>query len=460
LEKNKYVGSKWGRYLRAPDIFFKILEKGKDKLVPLKQIAEVKFGIKTGADDWFYLTDSRVETLGIEKRFLRPILTDPDLPGILVQSQNVTRQCIFARGDKRNFKGTSLLKWIIQGETREFGSRPALGSSIPAFRPTCRSRARWYELPDRKPSPILWIEVKKRRSFTLLNNADVLADRSFYDIIPYKYDAPLICALLNCTLVAIFCEIAGNAPGGSGAGVQMTVAEVKKLLVLSPEHLNDEDRAMILSSFGEMCKRDILPLEQEVLLPDRHALDKVVFKTLGLTEEELLELYKAVVDLVKSRVEKAKSFGTRKKTREGIDVDLLSKTFMEKVGDDTLGKFYKEKVLSQKPLYTKTLPRLTDDIAIRQSLLGWRLYSGKKYIDCASELEARYLTVWLEAGKEKVKVPKDEAYLKAIVPELENLKAKIDAFIESHLGFITNLKTRDRILRQLWLEITKGVRSD
>ena len=36
-EESKYTGSKWGKYLRAPEIFFKILEKGKDKLVLLKR---------------------------------------------------------------------------------------------------------------------------------------------------------------------------------------------------------------------------------------------------------------------------------------------------------------------------------------------------------------------------------------------------------------------------------------
>jgi len=38
-ETGKYVGDKWGgKYLRAPDIFFTILQKGKDKLVKLKHI--------------------------------------------------------------------------------------------------------------------------------------------------------------------------------------------------------------------------------------------------------------------------------------------------------------------------------------------------------------------------------------------------------------------------------------
>ncbi|MGQ9820195.1 MAG: Eco57I restriction-modification methylase domain-containing protein, partial [Candidatus Kapaibacteriales bacterium] len=56
LESLPYIGNKWGgKYLRAPEIYFKILEKGKDKLVRLGDIAEVRFGIKTGANKFFYL---------------------------------------------------------------------------------------------------------------------------------------------------------------------------------------------------------------------------------------------------------------------------------------------------------------------------------------------------------------------------------------------------------------------
>jgi len=53
-----YIGDKWGgKYLRAPDIYWTILEKGKDKLVRLGDIADVRFGIKTGANEFFYLED-------------------------------------------------------------------------------------------------------------------------------------------------------------------------------------------------------------------------------------------------------------------------------------------------------------------------------------------------------------------------------------------------------------------
>ncbi len=42
-------------------------------------------------------------------------------------------------------------------------------------------------------------------------------------------------------------------------------------------------------------------------LPDRKALDDIVFDILGLTEEERVEVYWAVCELVKNRLKKARS---------------------------------------------------------------------------------------------------------------------------------------------------------
>ena len=43
------------------------------------------------------------------------------------------------------------------------------------------------------------------------------------------------------------------------------------------------------------------------VLPDRRALDEVIFEALGLTEEEQLGVYRAVVELVQVRLVKARS---------------------------------------------------------------------------------------------------------------------------------------------------------
>jgi len=49
----------------------------------------------------------------------------------------------------------------------------------------------------------------------------------------------------------------------------------------------------------------------------------------------------------------------------------LVKTVVDKIGDDTLGKFYRERILNEKPPYTKTLPKASGTTRIEQDLLWW-----------------------------------------------------------------------------------------
>lgn len=48
------------------------------------------------------------------------------------------------------------------------------------------------------------------------------------------------------------------------------------------------------------------------VMPDRRELDRVIFEALDLKEEEQLEVYKAVVELVKARLVKAKTFSKKR----------------------------------------------------------------------------------------------------------------------------------------------------
>ncbi len=72
----------------------------------------------------------------------------------------------------------------------------------------------------------------------------------------------------------------------------------------------------ILSIFTECGinpKSNIPICEQEPSpLPDRKALDDIVFDVLGLTEDERKEVYRAVCQLVWDRISKAKSVKKRR----------------------------------------------------------------------------------------------------------------------------------------------------
>jgi type I restriction enzyme M protein len=502
-EERKYTGAKWGRYLRAPDIFFKILEKGKGKLVPLKQIAEAKFGIKTGADPWFYVRDmtntanqGEISTIAtqasykgkisnlrliqsgdgskwlVERTFVHPIAKNPDdFRNILIELDKVDNFVVYIHEPPASIKKKLAYKYIAHGERHSYNMGKGR-REIPSNTKTCLSRTNWYQLPDIAPTRLLWEKASDRYHRHFLADKPILANQRFYPIYPHnRDDIEVIAASLNSPITSLYLEFQRTIMG-LGA-VEATVDEAKESLVLNPDVVDSPVKERVKKALSQLAGRPVESLFSELganspdevsldkVKPDRRELDKIIMgEILGLTDEEQLEVYRAVIDLVKSRIEKAKSFGKRKKSKEGIDIDLVTKLVMEKVGDETLGRFYAEKVLTQAPLETKTLPPTGDDISIKQSLMGWRLYSDKHSIDCASELEARYLKVWLETGLDSTKTPGNEDYLKVIVPQLESLKRKIDQIIAPYVDSIVNVKTKDRILRQLWMEITTGVRGE
>ncbi len=471
-EEQKYTGAKWGKYLRAPDIFFRILEKGKGKLVPLKQIAEVRRGFTTGANEFFYLTEEQIKQWGIEKEFWMHkergkwvpnyIIKSPrECRSIVVKPEDLKYRVLMIHKDKEELKGTNVLKYIEAGERKGYH-----------LRPTCASRKRWYDLGDSIADSIAFPERFRERYFILLNHSQYNLNKSFYGVaITHKGNANLVCAQLNSTVSALFAEFSGRQPGGGGGPLDLDVWMAQSIPLIKLSQFTEVQKAKIGKAFEKLMDRPITSLFSELgadspdevsldkVKPDRRELDKIIMgEILGLTDEEQLEVYRAVIDLVKSRLEKAKSFGKRKKTKEGIDIDLLLKGVMDKVGEETLGRFYTEKVLNQPSLVTKRLPPAGGGVSIQQSLMGWRLYSGKRSIDCASELEARYLKVWLEAGLDQVKVPQDESYLQAIVPQLERLKQKIDETIAASVNsIVAGAKIKEKILHRLWLEVTRGV---
>jgi len=52
----------WGKYLRADEVFFRILERGRSNLLCLSDVAKVRFGVKTGANEFFYFKEDGEKT--------------------------------------------------------------------------------------------------------------------------------------------------------------------------------------------------------------------------------------------------------------------------------------------------------------------------------------------------------------------------------------------------------------
>ena len=121
----------------------------------------------------------------------------------------------------------------------------------------------------------------------------------------------------------------------------------------------------------------------------------------------------------------------------------------------TIGEYYQEKVLSKKGLREVELPQYNGESRIEKDLFGWKLYSGKNFIECSSQEEARYLKVFLDSGLSEIKIPKDVEYLMSILPELERLKSRIDEILNSYLESIFDRKAREQLKHEVYMEVTK-----
>jgi len=287
-----YEGNKWGgKYLRAPDIYWTILEKGKGKLVRLGDIAEVRFGIKTGANEFFYLDADKIAEWRIEEEFLKPVIKSPrEYYGI--QIENGPLKMFWCKKDRSALKNTRALKYIEWGEDQGFNEVPS-----------CRSRKSWYSLNGPEHPVLLWPSSFFERHIVYECPKGYFADKVFYTIsgnIP-----PAIKAFLNSSIVSLFVEVEGYQL--NHGGIFVTVDWLMNLPVLPVEDYG------LNEMYASISSRDVLLCSDEVKQPDRQALDARLLRSLDITDHKSTEmLYLAIQNYVKGRIHKARR-GTTKK---------------------------------------------------------------------------------------------------------------------------------------------------
>ncbi|MFH1798075.1 MAG: DNA methyltransferase [Candidatus Omnitrophota bacterium] len=312
-----YVGDKWGgKYLRAPDIFFTILEKGKGKLGKLGDIAEVRFGIKTGCNEFFYLTEAQSKEWKIEAEFLKPVIKSPrECNRILVDEKDLTCKVFMCNKSKLELKGTNALKYINMGEEATIVVKQGKdeGKKIKGFHniSSVLNRKQWYSLSqDFGASVFIQMTFNDSYPFYYSKNK-ILADARLYEIRDNANNSRRLCLNLNSTFSVLFIELYGRANLGEGA-LDFKVYEAEKIPLLNIDIDNDEILKRSPESIFIECGIDPksrIPIEEQEPkpLPDRAELDNIVFDALDLTVDERKDVYRAVCRLVWNRISKAKS---------------------------------------------------------------------------------------------------------------------------------------------------------
>ncbi|MXZ00923.1 hypothetical protein F4Y93_09860 [Candidatus Poribacteria bacterium] len=285
--ENKYAGDKWGgKYLRAPDIYWTLLEKGKDKLVRLGDVAEVRRGFTTGANEFFYLDAERIREWGIEAEFLKPVIKSPrECKSIRVDPSQLQFKLFMCHADRAVLADTAALDYIEWGESQGYHQRPS-----------CRGRPRWWDLGQREMPSLSFNYLISSTARTLYTQNGCYTSDNFQEIhIDSDLTLPL-CASLNSSLFQLMVNMAGRSNFGGGL-LKIQTYEVSELLCLDPKTVAFENETIFASTAWEMLDPS----------DDRRALDAIIFDALRLTQGERDGVYEAVVNLVESRLRKARS---------------------------------------------------------------------------------------------------------------------------------------------------------
>ncbi len=370
--KQKYLQpkSKWGVYLTAPLLFFKIFNdpKYKDFLVKLggeNGILNISSGLKTGANAYFYFPNSnfdieeinkshlilkgkkkyKEQEFEIETEFISPIFIKFKPQRKIYLSEN-DGYCLTVSDSKNKLKKNkkNVLKYI------EFGEQNPKDNPY-SLRSTCQSRKTknyrcndcnapfelkpkkckkcgsttildkrdWFNIKFSPSSPLLHFEVETNRELTFFQKEDlidevldkkIMTNYGFYNLIPKETeDTEIINGLLNSTFGTMIMEFGGRYIENRDGTIsnETRVSDLEEMWIINPEKITDDQRNKLIEITRKLGKREILKIWEEFEQSDRKKLDKLIFiDILGLNQLDINELYDSLSIIVKNRNTKKK----------------------------------------------------------------------------------------------------------------------------------------------------------
>lgn len=453
LEELERAGKtvKWGKYLRAPEVYFKILKKCKDKLVPLKEVADIRRGYTTGINEFFYLTEVRIREFGIEEEFLKPVLKSPkEAKGILLKSKDVRCKvflCHKTKEDLRKRKQFGALKYIEWGERQKTKD----GISWPNVS-TVSGRNLWYDLGKREPGKILLQMVTNDRFFAPYNTDNIQVDHNLFELFPNENDYSFVLGIyLNSSIVALFRELISRVNLGEGA-TKTEGIDWKDILTPKKEILSSlSKRKEVLEAINQ---RSIRPIFEEVKMPDRQRMDSLVLEALGLDPKKYLKpLYDGLCELVRERIELAKMRKKVKKARPERDIEKVKQEVTREFLPDGPKRFpegFLDASVKKDKMKDVSLPdeplRLGNYFFGEQEVItdSGFIYNAK------SPVEAKYLIYAQRPGISKVLVPTESMPLFKTVKNYENYLRNLRAEMAKVLLSRTlDQQMAERLLNQI-----------
>lgn len=361
LQKHLFGDPKWGKFIRA-ETYFEIINKSFDYFIKLKDIAITRFGIKTNANELFYLPSKHWDLesydnlfvkiihpiegeLKISRKYIKPLIKSPkNLENYKVEIDDISFWVFYPIVSKNNIndKGSKeYISWMekfiineyINSNKKRFPTiiKKLFNKSLTEYKKLKKGmnekdllleiakewgidpmkfkiNGNWATFSDWKPAEYLVMMSYNDRFAFWFNNSMALEDARLYGITLYKeIDKYLIGGILNQTFTYYAIELNGRTNLGLGA-LDVKVYEYDDLPIINPEKICPEIQKEIIEIYKRIYDRKINSIFDELKLKDRKKLDEIFLcKILGFPKQKLRKLYYEISKLVKNRLERAKT---------------------------------------------------------------------------------------------------------------------------------------------------------
>ena len=337
IKRGELIPGKWF-YLRAPKIFVeRILPKLNHRL---GEFATVKFGIKTGANEFFFMKDvshlyetdylaehgkfddwniNARNVTDLEKQGLiyieneggqRFVIDRKDVVPV-IRSPTEVNSCIIEKTSSLVFRpnppekpGKYSKQYISWGENViiEIKKGTDKGKKVKGYNSLSTTKAHrpfWFNVSSIGPAPIMSFKFIGERHFAPIRSNGVLADHTCDLVYPKKGHERRLWIYMNSALFFFTKELYGLRMGGGA--LQMLTEEFEEIPVADVTKLNLNYDSI------DALKRKPLPLSDELDQEDRKEFDFVVLKSLGFEKPDALvhELKKALIEVIEDRLVKA-----------------------------------------------------------------------------------------------------------------------------------------------------------
>jgi chorismate mutase len=450
-EIREYVGSKWGKYLRAPHIYFKILlttkfENLSDVLSRFN--SKLELGIATGANKLLFISSTSAMEIGLENGFLKEAIESPrDCDSILIEKTN--KKVIFIKEVNKRVEKTRVWKYLKELEMKERANFQVL------------KKPNWF-LFQPASGNLAMPRILFKRIYVLYNPNNFLLSKQFVICKLPKKVAQIMCAILNSTISWLIMETEGRKTLGLGS-LNLELTDWKKLHIIDVMKIPREKIRKLLKAFKGIMREPVGSVFEELganfpeeisfdkIKPNRRNLDNIIMgEILGLTKEEQLEVYKAVIQLVKERIEKAKSVEKIKKAK-GADPEALAEGILREIDTSKLKRFPDE-YISDYEYEIRKVPEGFPEIG--SDLKGFFVKIDEKRISCSSSEEAKWIYYAVLNGVTSIKIPKNKKAMKDILKEYTSTFKKIENEIKNKLeGYIPDRKLREKVKNIIYKKI-------